>query len=86
LVDSLSWNGLLLNGGLQLNGIPLDIANGQIIMDGSREDFLGRQFVTLDGTRTLEEMCAGPKVGFFELNSWGERVDLPPQLAVGPDK
>ena len=86
LVDSLSWNGLLPNGGLQLNGIPLDIANGQIRMDGSREDFLGRQFGTLDGTQTLEEVCAGPKIGFFELNAWGERVDLPAQLTVGPDK
>ena len=85
LEDGLFWNGLLPNGGLSLNGERLDIANGEIIMDGSRSDFLGRQFTSLDGTTTLGELYDGPKLGFVEFNAWGERVDLPQSL-VGPDK
>lgn len=93
LRDGFGWNGLLPNGGLSLNGKNLDIANGQIIMDGSRKDFLGRQFICPDGTRTIGELggelIGSPEVtsrmGFAELNAWGERVDLP-QILIGPDK
>lgn len=85
LVDCLAWNGLLPNGGLQLNGIHLDIANGEIIMDGRRNDFLGHQFICADGTQSLAEVVAGQRSGFFEINSWGERVILPSEV-YGPDK
>ena len=93
LEDGLGWSGLLPNGGLSLDGKRLDIANGEIMMDGTREDFLGRQFAVLDGTQVLGEMesqtVGNPELvnhlGFAELNAWGERVDLP-QILVGPDK
>ena len=84
LVDSLHWNGLLPNGGLSLNGKTLDIANGEIIMNGNRTDFRGRQFLQLDGTVSIEQTNT-PRLGFAELNAWGERVDLP-QTLIGPDK
>lgn len=93
LEDGLEWNGLLPNGGLSLNGKRLDIANGEIMMNGTREDFLGRQFAILDGTRVLDDMQTQTlgdaelvnHFGFAELNAWGERVDLP-TILVGPDK
>jgi hypothetical protein len=93
LEDGLQWNLLLPNGGLSLNGKRLDIANGEIIMNGSRCDFLGRQFQVLNGTQSLGELSSqtigNPELlnhlGFAELNAWGERVDLPQSL-VGPDK
>lgn len=85
LVDCLDWNGLLPNGGLSLNGKRLDIANGEIIMDGSRSDFLARQVQMFDGFQTLDELDTAMSLNFAELNAWGERVDLP-QVLIGPDK
>jgi hypothetical protein len=84
LVDSLHWDGLLPNGGLSLNGKALDVADGEITMDGSRNDFRGRQFLQLDGTQTIGQ-TSEVMLGYAELNAWGERIDLP-QTLIGPDK
>lgn len=85
LQDSLNWNGILPNGGLSLDGKKLDIANGQIIMNGERDDFFGCQFLSPDGTMNCDGQQFVQSVNMFELNAFGERVDLPETL-VGPDK
>lgn len=85
LVDGLNLEGVQLNGGLSLDGKRLDVANGEIIMDGSRSDFLGKQSVLLGGTETLDGLAHQSRLNFAEIRAWGERVDLPQSL-VGPDK
>lgn len=87
LEDCLNWSGLLPNGGLQLDGKLLDVADGQIIMNGSRGDFLGRQFMTLylDGRQTFDQMVNDQRPHYSDINAFGERVDLSKTL-IGPDK
>ena len=77
------------NGGLTLgdDGRVMDagdIWDGTLCFDGSHVSW-GRQFRRLDGTVSLSEFSAPYRFNFFELNAWGERVDLP-SILVGPDK
>lgn len=71
-----------LNGGQKLNGKFLETFDGSIKMNKTRR-LRNNDLMSL-GWQSINSGYRD-RFGFFELNSWGERVDIP-SAEVGPDK